>query len=193
MSQNNITIPPNNISTDSAATWGVLKTHIGANSDQLWANDQTIWQTAQYVCLMALGPSILPGSPAALVTGVGTATFGVANGVIACVPQGSIGAYTGAVIVVTSAVGSQAAVLSATNYVWLQSDPTLAAPALIINTTSVPPANSVLLATALVGASTITSITQQPINYVNVAGQESTGPFIVGVSAVGSSAYIGAA
>jgi len=151
---------PNNIATSSAATWGQLKAEIQANFAAGQDNDFLLDAMVRLLTLEVIGPQLLPLSPTPCVTGVGTMTFTVAAGTAAIVPQGSAGAYTGAVPVRLSAALTQGAIANATNYVWLRQTPA-GVRDLVVTTSAAAPDHAVRLATAQVGASQITSITER--------------------------------
>lgn len=151
---------PYNIATSSAATWGQLKAQIGANFGITQENDGALDLMLQILALEVIGPQLLPSSPTPCVTGVGTLTFTVASGTSATVPQGASGNYTGVVPVRLSAQLTQGAVASATNYVWLRQKPD-GTRDLVVTTSSAPPDHSLLIATATVGATQISAITER--------------------------------
>ncbi len=151
---------PYNIATSSAATWGQLKAEIGADFGVTQENDQALATALLQLALETIGPQLLPSSPTPCVVGVGTMTFTVVAGTAATVPQGASGNYTGVVPVRLSAQLTQGAVASATNYVWLRQKPD-GTRDLVVTTTNTPPDHSLLIATATVGASQISSITER--------------------------------
>lgn len=152
---------PHDISTSAAALWGDLKTEIGPNFDTVDANFAILEQSSQLQALNAFGPAVLPGTPASYLTGAGTATWTLASGTVACIPKGTFGSYTGAVVVKTTSALTQGVTGDAINYVWLRilADGTCD---LVVNGSSSPPDDCVLVGYATGGA-TIGSITQMPI------------------------------
>lgn len=152
---------PNDISVSAAPTWGLLKSDLGANFDTLDANGVILEASAQLQALCVFGPSVLPGTPETFLTGAGTSTWTLAAGTVACIPKGSFGAYSGAVVVKTPSDLMQGCTADATNYVWLRllSDGTCD---LVVNGSSSPPANCLLLGRAS-GGGTIGTIIQAPV------------------------------
>lgn len=152
---------PNDITNSAAATWGALKAEIGADFDTCDANASLLEDALQLAALNAFGPAVLPGTPASFLTGAGTATWTLASGTIACIPKGSAGSYTGAVIVKLTANLTQGVTVDATNFVWLRilGNGTCD---LVVNGSSTPPDNCVLVGYASGGA-TIGTITQAPV------------------------------
>ena len=151
---------PYNIATSSAATWGQLKSQIGANFGITQENDSELDLMVQILALEVIGPQLLPSSPTPCVTGVGTMTFTVASGTSATVPQGASGSYTGVVPVRLTSQLTQGAITNATNYVWLRQKPD-GTRDLVVTTTNTPPDHSLLIATATVGATQISAITER--------------------------------
>ena len=157
---------PNDIRNWPGGTNAELWVDIGENFEVSEDNDDWTQDQVEWTAFSSVGASVLPGTTASFLTGVGTATFSLAEGTRVCVPQGTYGSQTRAAIVETSAVITQGAAGAGTNYVYLVRTPATGALALSVTTSATPPANATRLASAVVsdsGGLNIDSIALAPI------------------------------
>lgn len=153
---------PNDIANSSAATWGELMSEIGENFDTSDSNATLMdWATRKGL-LEALGPCLLPGTPSTFLTGNGTATWTLASGTIAAVPQGSSPDYDGLVLVELDEDLTQGATTSATNYVWLKQASGTGVRSLVVTTSATVPDDCIFVGSAAV-TTTIGTITQAKV------------------------------
>jgi len=157
---------PNDIRNWPGGTNAELWVDIGENFEVSEDNDDWTQDQVEWTAFSSVGASVLPGTTASFLTGVGTATFSLAEGTRVCVPQGTYGSQTRAAIVQTTAVITQGAAGAGTNYVYLVRTPATGALALSVTTSATPPANATRLASAVVsdsGGLNIDSIALAPI------------------------------
>ena len=157
---------PNDIRNWPGGTNAELWVDIGENFEASEDNDDWTQDQVEWTAFSSVGASVLPGTPASFLTGIGTATFSLAKGTRVCVPQGTYGSQTRAAIVETSAVITQGAAGAGTNYVYLVRTPATGALAMSVTTSATPPANATRLASAVVsdsGGLNIESIALAPI------------------------------
>jgi hypothetical protein len=157
---------PNDIRNWPGGTNAELWVDIGENFEASEDNDDWTQDQVEWTAFSSVGASVLPGTTANFLTGVGTATFSLAEGTRVCVPQGTYGSQTRAAIVETSAVITQGAAGAGTNYVYLVRTPATGALAMSVTTSATPPANATRLASAVVsdsGGLNIDSIALAPI------------------------------
>ena len=100
---------PNDIRNWPVGTNAELWVDIGENFEVSEDNDDWTQDQVEWTAFSSVGASVLPGTTASFLTGVGTATFSLAEGTRVCVPQGTYGSETRAAIVETGAVITQCA------------------------------------------------------------------------------------
>jgi len=157
---------PNDIRNWPGGTNAELWVDIGENFEASEDNDDWTQDQVEWTAFSSVGASVLPGTTANFLTGVGTATFSLAKGTRVCVPRGTYGSQTRAAIVETTAVITQGAAGAGTNYVYLVRTPATGALALSVTTSATPPANATRLGSAVVsdsGGLNIDSIALAPI------------------------------
>ena len=112
---------PNAIGSSSAATWGALKTEIGADFTAAKSNDDWLNAIAEREISQAIGPNgaLLPGTTIPHLSGGGTAIFTLAANTVAAIPMTTTEHGGRAVIVETAAALTQGVSATGVHYVWL--------------------------------------------------------------------------